>query len=86
MGKHKYYLYFTQEIIFGADHSDFIAGRVEVKTPKEQYSITEYRIFTNRIDEFYKYMKDSAEVDIYFDDLESIHDYIMDQFYATQKL
>ena len=54
-GRHfKYYIYFVQECIMNENYFDYTAGRCEVRIDEEQYSINEYRYFTNK-KSFYKF-------------------------------
>jgi hypothetical protein len=50
-----YFLSFVEEGIFDPKYKDFIGGRAELFTQWSEYDINEYRFFTKKRKEFYKF-------------------------------
>lgn len=72
----KYYLWFVQEIIFDPNRSDYIAGRIEVHSSDEEYSIKEIRVFTNKELEFNEWFKSIPKIVNSLDEVDEVEKYI----------
>lgn len=44
----RYYIFFVEECIMSDAYKGYTAGRCEVRVDEEQYSINEFRYFTNK--------------------------------------